>query len=405
MSVETFIPDLNLEARRLEVVEQTLGEQGLIDRHLRWVEHGKSPSADLTDIQYGHRPQSFSKDSAGMRPGREPIDFQLLATETLGLPYDTDYETLVRRINIVDTGWFGYLVKSELLTEDQANVMQEAAYHAYRFDTLTEDNLPTYVSTILGGFKERAHKYGPKIPATEEWAHIWSAEENGHMLSMNEYGKITSINTTREQYAGRNSQQRAGMDVELKHTIQLYAYVAWQELSTNLAHGRNGDMFGPVGSVLLGNVAADEARHHYLYYSVLKELYKEFPDDTVRTLHTELMTPFMPGSKGIPDFLRQSVRIHSSGVFGTEQAYEAARKVLQKLELLDEAKDVSGLSDEGKAALAELREQYRDPLAPTRKRRAKFVLDHTISIPDLRQARKNYASSIGLPEPTKTPTR
>ena len=371
----------------------------MIDNHLRWVETLNAPSADIRDADYGFLPHRFDGDSKGYRPGREPIDFQDLATKSLGLPYDGDYTELAKRIRDVETGWFDYVATVDLVgvDEDGAQAMANAAQDAYRLDTLTEDNLPAYVSLLLGDAKALAAKQGVKIPALEEWSRgIWTAEENAHMLSMNEYGKITGITNSPEHVAGRNSQLRSGTEILLEHVIQLFAYTAWQELSTNIAHTRDGKLFGPIGGLLLDHIGKDEARHHLVYQSVLQSLYQEFPDDTIRTLHTVLMQPFMPGKKGIPNFLRKSVRIHGTAIFGIEQAYQASQKVLQKLGLLDEAKDVVGLSQEAVQARAELRDAYKRETPPQRSRTSKFILDKTVTAKQLSQVRKAYAAEIGL---------
>lgn len=394
---EIFVPNPQAETEKLLVVERALGENGLIDTHLRWVGADESPTSGISTREYGYLPQRFNADNTGYRPSREPLDFQDMATTVLGLPYDTPYATLAQRIQQVDTDWFGYLVKASHLDENQADAMKNAANTAYRLDTLTEDNLPAYVSILFGGLKALADKQGIKIPATEEWSRgIWTAEENGHMLSMNEYGKATGIINTPEHAAGRNSQLRAGIEVELQHVIQLFTYVSWQELSTNIAHLRNGKLFGPVGYELLDHVGKDEARHHYIYQSILAELYEIFPDDTLQTLEAVLARPFMPGSKGIPDFVRRAARIHGSAIFGVEHAYEAAQKVLQKLGVLNPEKDRPGLSQEAVNARTRLREQYGNQTAPERRRTAKFILDSTIGITELSQARKAFAKEVGL---------
>lgn len=394
---EPFVPDPCLEAGKLLVVEHALGEDGIIDRHLRWVETPDAPSSRLSDREYGFLPLRFDGETKGYRPSREPIDFQELVTNSLGLPYDEDYTGLVGRIREVETGWFDYVVSVELLDEDRALAMQEAAEVAYKLDTLTEDNLPAYVAFLLGDFKAHAEKAGVKIPVTEEWTRgIWTAEEDAHKLSMNEYGKITGITNTPEHVAGRNSQLRAGTEISLEHVIQLFAYTAWQELSTNIAHTRNGKLFGPIGNQLLDRIGADEARHHLVYQKVLQQLYLEFPEDTIRTLHSVLMKPFMPGKKGIPNFIRKSAKINGSAIFGIEQGYQAAQSVLKKLGLLDENKDVMGLSNKAVNDRAELRATYQQDAPAKRKKTAKFVLDETLTSEQLSDARKAYSSEMGL---------
>lgn len=396
---EIYVPDPKFEVDRLLVVEHALGEGGLIDAHLDWVDVSASPSSTISDKDYGYVPQRFAGDSKGLRPGREPVEFQSLATATLGMDYDVAYSALVDRINEVDSGWFEFLAESGLISPEEAVAMKKSAEHAYKVDILTEDNLPAYVVKLLGTVQASALKEGVSLPAAEEWTRgIWTAEEGNHLLSMNEYGNITSILKSLEHSAGRNSQLRAGIEVVLDHTIKLYAYVAWQELSTNYAHARKGKLFGPVGHDLLVRIGKDEARHHDLYQGVLRELFIHFPEDTIRTLNSMFRFPGldMPGSKGIPDFSRRGVRMHGSAVFGLEHAFKAARSVIQKLGILDENKDIQGLSTQGQIALQELRARFKVPAEP-RKRAAQFVLGKTASIADISKARREYSKNMDLP--------
>lgn len=402
-TAELFVPDLSLEADRLLVIEHAIGEGGLIDRHLKWVARGESPTADISGGvrgDYGYMPMRFCvelEETGEMRPSREPIDYQHIATSTLGLDYDVNYADLARRVAEVDEEWYKFLVDSDLLDSKQAEAMRKAGNEAYKLGAWTEDNLPTYVAEILGGFRALADRVLIKIPALEEWSRgIWSAEEHRHDVGMNEHGKMTGITNSREQVAGSNSQLRAGMEVKMHNAIQLFAYITWQELSTNYAHKRNADLLGPVGFALLSDIKADEARHHYLYLETLKALYKAFPDDTVRILKDLFTERFMPGSKGVPNFRGRSLGIHASNVFGVEHSFKAARQVLLKLELLDEDIEVEGLTAEGKIALALLRETYATEMEE-KPRNGLFVLGKTATSSALRLVRHQYAKSIGLP--------
>ena len=401
MQAELFVPDLSLEHDRLAVVEQALGQGGLVDNHLRWKDLSKTPSAALSDADYGYMPPRFTEeqpqDQTEQRPSREPVDFTQVSTDVLGEPYDLAYPKLVQRVNEVDNGWFDFLVECGLLDPVQCKAMKAAALQAYRLNTLTEDNLPAYTSTILGGFMAMASRFGLRTPALEEWSRgIWTAEEDGHKTAMNEYGKITAIINDPLHVAGRTSQLRSGMEIELAHVIQLFGYVDWQEQSARLAHDRNADLFGPVGHALQDRIGSDESRHHYLYHEVIAALHRLYPEDVIRTLRTLLIKPVMPGSKGIPHFVREALSIHKSGVFGVEHAHKAGRMVLQKLGLLDKEHTPDGLSDEGHAALEELRQQYQEDMPALRRRRTAFVLGETVTNEALRQARIAYAKSIGL---------
>lgn len=398
---EIFIPNPEHEAERLLVVEHALGEGGLIDRHLGWVGTHESPSAAISDTDYGYVPPRFGGDNCGMRPSREPVEFQSLATTTLGLPYDTEYSILVDRVNEVDSGWYAFLEETGLLSYEQVNAMRVAGQGAYRFDTLTEDNLPAYIALLLGKFQAEALAKGVRMPATDEWSTgIWGGEEYGHVLTMNEYGNITGILKSLEHSAGRTSQLRAGIEIALEHVIKVYAYVSWQELSTNYAHVRKAKLFGPVGHALLVRIGQDEAKHHDLYQGVLEQLFVHFPDDTIRTLNSLFRFPGldMPGKKGIPDFNRRGVRMHNSGIFRPEDVFRAAQSVVKKLGILDENKAIESISTEGHIALRDLRDRFSSSLND-RRRLGKFVLGAQGStIADLSGFRRTYSKQMGLPQ-------
>lgn len=393
MISEEFIPNPDLEAERLLAVEHALGEGGLIEKHLRFVATAESPSAEVSDQDYGYVPL----DKKNMRPSNEPIDLRSVATELLGEPYDVPYAELASRINTIDSGWLDYIVEVDLVDAVGAKELKTAADEAYALDTNTEDNLPAYVVGTYGRSMYLAKQLGLELPHTKEWSRgIWPADEDGHLLTMNSYGDIEGILATRAHAAARTSQLRSGMEHEATNTIKIYAYTAWQELATFIAHSRNGHLFGPVGNAILGEVAADESRHHFVFMNILKELYNRFPEDTIRTVHSVLMPPLlMPGTAGIPNYKKRAVKIHHSGIFGIEQSYEAARSVLKKLGIFDESKTPEMKSSEAVAALNELRETYQAEEVEHR-HRGNFVLGQTVKIEDLRALRKQYAQKIGL---------
>jgi hypothetical protein len=397
-----FVPDSAYERKRLAVVEDALGRGGLIDRHLHWLPVEASPSASISRIDYGHLPTRFSEEEhpngESLRPRQEPIDYQSIATNVLGMPYDGPQADLVGRIAQVESEWFQFLIDKQFLSPKQVDAMKRAASGAYTLDTLTEDNLPAYVSALLGVFVNGEDNNGLLLPATNEWVNIWKAEEYGHSVGMNAHGFNTGLTNSPEHVAGRNSQLRAGMDVELTDVTKTFAYVAWQELSTNYAHKRNGDLLGPVGNALMSEISSDEAKHHKLYLSALDALLQQFPDDTVRVLHDVLAARFMPGSRGIPNFRKRSIEIHNSAVFGADHAQNAACSVLQKLNLLDPEAEERFISDEAKIALGALQEAFQDEEVSKRRNNIPFVLGRTITGKELREARKAYSEMLGLPK-------
>lgn len=392
---EKYIPSDGQESDRILIIEHALAEGGLIDRHMKWVETGKSPTAELSDKEYGYLPLRFNipegEEQSSMRPSREAINFRTIATSVLELPRDTPDHMLSKKVNDSDKGWFRFLVSTQLLTEEEVQAMEIAANGAFTLDMLTEDNLTAYVRP-LDRIMVRAKQLGLHVPAIEEWMiGNWPNEEDGHKLGMNEYGQKMDIISDLAHAAGRSSQLRAGIDIDPKHVTEFFAYVAWQELSTYFAHRRNGALYGPVGNELLSDISADESRHHVLYFDSLKALMVMYPEVVVRTLHSVLKNPYMPGMRGIPLFKERAAAIDRSAQFGREHSAEAARTVLKKLNLLNPDYDDSVLSDEGKMALAELRDKYLE--LKTYKSKGLFILDKTLTVVQLSTARKEYLAA------------
>ncbi len=392
-----YTPNPRYEVDKLMIAEEALGAGGLIDAHLKWVNKDESPSANIDQRTYGYQPQAFTVEDPSLRPKLEPIDYLQVASDTLGVPYDTPYHELSKRVGELESGWLWFVVRSGALSEAEATEMSKASTNAFLLDTLTEDNLPIYTATNFGGFQALADKHGKELPAVDEWGRgIWTSEEGAHGNAMNQYGLMTDMLNNPEHVAGRNSQLRAGMEVELQNVSQLFAYVAWQELSTNYAHKRNGALLGPIGARVLSRIAKDEARHHVVYNGVVKRFYEEFPGDTIMTLNSELMDPVMPGLKGIPGFKRRALKIHGSGIFSIGQKDEAVRSIMKKLSLYDDDAN-RGLSGEEFTALSELRERYPlEPQEEIKRSSTRFVLGKTITIAELAELRRDYEKSVGI---------
>ena len=395
-----YVPTPREEIAHLEVIEAVAGP--LIDVHLKWVEQDESPMKDLNFREYGYLPQRYTDKAKALenpRPNREPIDSIDIMTKVLGLDYDTEFWKLAQKVDEVDNGWYDYLLDKQVMSPELIKAMREISEKAFRTDGLTEDNLSIYIATILGGFEARANRWGLQIPGSIEWSKgIWGADEFGHLDAMNDYGKIRGITSSRKHRAGRNSQLRAGMEAQFGHPIALNGYVGWQEPSTNISHENDASLFGPVGAAILYDISANEAQHGFFYEKVTAELVKYFADQVIRTMYDLYVAqdPFMPGSKGSPEFITNGAFISAAGIFDKELSYGTLRKFFIRTGIFTD-KEIPELSDTGIFALAALREKYDKEFIKPRGKAGRFVLEQTITKSQLRELRAAYSTGIGLP--------
>lgn len=423
----------------IHTIEETLPP--LIDRHLGWVPRHDSPSATIDDEDYGTMPVHFNTAGTAklegpysldyLRPKREPVHFEELAGRVLGIDPDSpSFENRIRQVDghfdlvrAVDlstgqytglsdvektNGWYAHLKRGGM-TETELLAMKSISEDSFRLNTLTEDNLPSYVLETMLAVKEAADKFGIPVPALDEWFRgIWPREENAHLISMNAYGQIRRITTSAEHAAGRNSQLLTGSAAKPGDIIKVFCYTPRQEYSTKLAHQRDGFLMGPVGYLLTQEISIDETRHEDVYSSVLKSLLEvpELASIVVSSLRGAYEKFIMPGGEGIPRFAERAISFDNAHIYGRVEDRKAAKHVLKKIGLFKtneagEFIDPPGLTLEAQEDLAWLRKKFRkDPehLITSSVRAREFVLGHTITLDQLRTERRKYAESIGLPK-------
>lgn len=415
-----------LTGESVEVIESVLPK--LIERHLQWVPVDESPTASLTAKQYGLMPRGLeSGEGAEYRPGREPVDFRLIAGKVLGLdPESPRFEDEVRNIDghfdlnkatdlslgqytgradvQMGSGWYSFLTR-EGMSPEEIKAMKEVSEDSYRLNTLTEDNLPSYVLETMGTVRTVARELGIPTVALDEWFRgLWPAEEDGHKIAMNDYGQIRRLTTTPEHVAGRNSQLRAGTAVHPSGLIEVFCYTPRQEFETKLAHQNDGLLFGPVGGSLLRRISQDETRHEDVYSGVLKALLDndKLTAHVIKSLKSSYENFFMPGLEGIPNFNKRAINFERARIFGRAEDFESAKHILKKIGILGKFDDGSYAPFNGLDAAAEedlqwLRDNFdREFEQPERRHEPAFVLGKTITVSELRKLRRTYASQKGL---------
>jgi hypothetical protein len=424
---------LELSREQLEVsivvIENTLAP--LIDRHLAWVPLDESASAKISDQDYGTMPAKFNDiliDSPiSIRPKREPVHFEKIASTVLGIdPNSPNFENRVRQVDghsdlaeAVDirfgnttgsasqektNGWYSYLLRNGM-SLPEVRRMKEVSEDAYRLNTLTEDNLPSYVLETMFAVRTAAKELGVVVPALEEWFRgIWPREEDAHKISMNAYGQIRKITTSELHSAGRNSQLLTGSTERPEGVIEVFCYTPRQEFATKLAHHRDGMLMGPVGYQLTKEISQDETRHEDVYTNVLKALLNEpqLASIVVKTLAASYRNFFMPGQDGIPKFFEHSRDFNEAKIYGLYEDFIAAKHVLRKLGLFDKDENKSyinpaGLDEKAMEDVHWLRKKFdkdRVPVYPSTS--ALFVLGKTITVEELRKVRRDYMKEMGL---------
>jgi hypothetical protein len=408
-------PDLDVE--RMELLEQQLGP--LIDRHLRWAPREETPFSELSDKEYGYMPKKFSDTAIdsqiSLRPKQEPLDFRLIAGEILGVDSESlAFEDEIRKIDghgdfpessrcYRTEGWYRFLIRSGL-EEEVVVEMKKESEDAYRLSTNTEDNVPAYELETMGRIRTLEEKYGLVFPAHREWYRgIWIAEEDAHSDGQNDYGRIRRLTTSLLHKASKNSQLRFGTNVDSSKVFLTAIYTTVQEYATKLAHKRNSILFGPVGQQLQEEESQDETRHYDLYGKLVKSAYKDprFTEEIIDIFDFISGGITMPGEGGIANYAKKAIRIAQTKIYGTEEQHESIKKALQKAGLLEKSSgkyiDPDHISESSLQKLNSLRQKF-DVVLERALRKGKFVLGQTITIDELKDLHKKYASEKDLPQ-------
>lgn len=417
-----FVLSEKAELTAVLAVEEALSG-GALDRHLGWVESIDSPSAHLSDAQYGYQLGRFTHGSLALgqpRPAREPIDFQQVATGALGLDYDTPFTDLAQWVSTVDDGWYDFLAEAEGLDPKEIKALKKMVSVAYMMNSNTEDDLPGFDSTLEGAVRKYQRRLKIELPGSYAWVRAWSGEEAGHKHSMGVYGAITDLLNSKEHAASRNSQLRA-LFYEFPNIFVAKIFPLVQELATNYAHKNTAALQGPIGNELGNKVAGQEAGHHNVNLDESEAILEALPNEFIQVFRYIMLSPRdrknpnaplqiifeMPGSVGIPNYRMKAARIVLSGIFTGEHVHDAIRSSLQKLGLLRRTEETKeyiaypGLSPAATQALDDLREVFGEK-AIHKNRTGPVVLGQTIRVVDLARHRRKYAGSWGLPAKLST---
>lgn len=269
---------------------------------------------------------------------------------------------------------------------------------SYLINLLTEDNLPHYTHTI--------GRISDKSQPLDLWLKRWTAEEDAHGVLLRDFGLFSgliggegAIINYDEYIAGRIKQLKSGTDIVITSLAQGFAYTALQEDATKEAHQTEAELFDRFGAKIIRKIAGDEANHQRAYAAMAASLLDAFPDETIVAIRDQFLDFSMPGSKGIPDFVRHAMRIAGAGIFGVDTIVRLQKKQLgpnfwnienrefataeakeAQQELLEDNQKLSTL-----AMKIEERQERSIEKAKKEGQPLPFILGKTIEIADLRK--------------------
>ncbi len=170
---------------------------------------------------------------------------------------------------------------------DKVKLLQESARELpYDFwavligDTITEEALPTYEAWLMaieGITQEQTNPW-------TKWVRAWSAEENRHGDLLNRYLYLSGRVNMREMEASTQFLIADGFDLQTAgDPYRSFVYTSFQELATNLSHGRVAALAKHADNAELARicatVAGDEMRHARAYSSFVKRIFELDPNE------------------------------------------------------------------------------------------------------------------------------
>ena len=142
-------------------------------------------------------------------------------------------------------------------------------------DTITEEALPTYESWLAMVDGVSRDEEGGWM----KWNRHWTAEENRHGDLLNKYLYLSGRVDMRQMELSTQYLIADGFNIGTGHDpYRNFIYTSFQELATNVSHGRVASLAKKDGDTLLskmcGVIASDEARHAKAYKDFIKQIFK-----------------------------------------------------------------------------------------------------------------------------------
>ena len=151
-------------------------------------------------------------------------------------------------------------------------------------DTITEEALPTYEAWLMSieGIQQEREESPWK-----EWVRKWSAEENRHGDLLNRYLYLSGRVNMREVEVSTQYLISDGFDLQTAgDPYRSFIYTSFQELATNMSHGRVAALAKKADNAELARICAiiagDEMRHARAYQSFVKKIFEVDPNEMMK---------------------------------------------------------------------------------------------------------------------------
>ena len=200
--------------------------------------------------------------------------------------------------------------------------LSKVAYTAVETALLTEVNLPWYTVALHESLKDAPEPL-------QEFARIWTSEEDQHSLLLETYLLLTDSGDHAERGKIRRAVVASGWTHKLGNPFDAMVYTTVQELATQAFYMCTANVCeqdDPLLARALRRIAKDETRHYAFYRDIVKA-HLDIESDYILPL-TEVITEFrMPGHV-IPAFDERSAFLASEHVFGPEHFYQDVIEVV-----------------------------------------------------------------------------
>ncbi len=201
--------------------------------------------------------------------------------------------------------------RAQAKLRDRARGLPDAVRVAVALNMLTEEGLPHFhrvLSNHLGNDN-----------VWSKWNFMWTAEEDRHGVVLHDYARdarlFRFVDVERMQYAYNEVGFTPGWDQD---PYRVFAYTTLQERATQISHmntGRVAAQHEPTLRGILGNVAADEARHFTFYREIFKSILGLDPDRALESALTIMPSLEMPGAS-MPHFKEMADVARRAGIYG-----------------------------------------------------------------------------------------
>lgn len=210
--------------------------------------------------------------------------------------------------------------------------LREATRSALIVNTLTEDNLPYYTETLLSTL--------PLNHPLRDFSHRWTAEEWRHGYILHVLLAVTRAVNPFDLEKDRMVQMTGGEVPRAQSVAELLAYVALQEVATQVAHRNTMGLLivkneliesrddaeqiiaaGKMARHAVSLVAGDEGLHGQFYTDTATAALQVDRPLMLNAIARQLKSFKMPGT-GIPNFAGHSKQIAEAGIFGPREFYD-----------------------------------------------------------------------------------